>query len=76
MMSQPQALQETAFRFLRAVKMNSVPFSSPSDIDAALANELSDRCYVMNEPLGGGKYLFYGMLHLCPELSDELPRSR
>jgi hypothetical protein len=62
-------------RFLRNVKMDEVPFTTDEEVDAALAQELSDRCFYFQEPLSRGKALFFGMLHLAPELGDHLPLS-
>jgi hypothetical protein len=63
------------FRFLRNVKVNQIPFSSPSLIDRSLANELADRCYLNDEPLYRGANLFFGFLYAFPDFHDQLPLS-
>jgi len=61
--------------FLHNCKMNQTPLESIEQMDCALAKELGDRCFLMEQPLNRGMHLFFGLLHLAPEYSGHLPRS-
>ena len=61
--------------FLDNMRLNNTDIEQDDAFDAALCRELSDMCFAHDQALYRGQRLFYGCLHLMPELSGKLPRS-
>ena len=55
------------------MKRNRTILDTDDAFDAALSREISDRCYGQDCALYSGQRIFFGVLHLFPELQGKLP---
>jgi len=65
-----------AARLLTFVREHQVPFESPEDKDAALADCLSWFCYHEEADLQVGKNIYFGALYVLPNLNGATPQAR